>query len=449
MSVVDDKSIFIAMKQDGPFEVEDDLSFHSSFTRHARKWSQAFYKDASLVTKYRAVRSQVFDLLQVEAFNEIPQLIDNPELCLERIDRAYALLANLYGINGNLQEIKNRIREYALSADEVINHLRNKVLADYQSNIEICNEIEATHNPFDLLLIVFNSKYHKKARFEAKRKLVLMGLAGSIDQRERETDIENKFSAFLEFLNHHVWSPELKIGELKTTYLHSHHEVNDFSCTSVRVIDDINEIPEITPGEREKLTLIKRRLFKSSHHDIPVYVTVRKKDAAAKILKLLRKNEKNPAVAVDDELGLMAVLDSISDVKQFVRHLSHAAVNADSIMVLEDISDTLTGGRYHATSEGSSSKTPMLKFFARLGGIRVEFIIHTNQTYLNYRYQRDIAHEEYEVKRIFDSGVAEFLFPKDIYQLDMNLIKKKQLQKSRRLIESADNKFFSMASMGR
>ena len=88
--------------------------------------------------------------------------------------------------------------------------------------------------------------------------------------------------------------------------------------------------------------------------------------------------------------------------------------------------------------------TPMLKFFARLGGMRVEFIIHTNQTYLNYRYQRDIAHNEYEVKRIFDSGVAEFLFPEDIYQLDMGLIKKKQLQKSRIKIEDSDNKLLSI-----
>jgi hypothetical protein len=139
---------------------------------------------------------------------------------------------------------------------------------------------------------------------------------------------------------------------------------------------------------------------------------------------------------VDDELGLMAVLDSVADVKKFVRHLTQAAVRANSVMVLEDISDTLTGGSYNATSQGSSSKTQMLKFFARLGGMRVEFIIHTNQTYLNYRYQRDIAHEEYEVKRVFDTGVAEFLFPKDIYSLDMKLIREKQLLKFRSSIES-------------
>lgn len=438
MSIIDDKSIFIAMKQDGPLAVKDEFNIGQPINSSARNWAKQFCGDPSTVTKYRATRSQIFDLLQIKSFNEIPKLIHNPSMAKRRSERAYALLANLYGISGDLTEIRNRIRGYAISADEVIGYLKNKVLSDYCSNIEISNEIEATQNPVELLLILFNPGYHKKTRFEAKRKLVLMSLAGSIDQRERETDIENKFSFFLNFLNHHVWSPELKIGELKSTYLLSSHNKEDFSCKNVEVIEDGQSALKIKLLEHQKLTLVKRRLFKSKDKNIPIYVTVRKKDSAAKILKLLRKNEKNPAVAVDDELGLMAVLDSISDIKRFVRHLTHAAVDTDSIMVLEDISDTLTGAGYDSVSTGSSKGTSMLKFFARLGGIRVEFIIHTNQTYLNYRFQRDVAHDEYEVKRIFDSGVAEFLFPLDIYQLDMPEIRQKQLEKFRNLIEKGD-----------
>jgi hypothetical protein len=131
----------------------------------------------------------------------------------------------------------------------------------------------------------------------------------------------------------------------------------------------------------------------------------------------------------------MAVLDTISDVKRFVRHLTRSAIKAGSLMTLEDISDTLTGGTRHAGNVGSSSKTPMLKFFARMGGMRVELIIHTNASYLNYRFQRDVAHEEYEVKRIFDSGVAEFLFPGDIYNLDMERIRQALLDQFRWNIE--------------
>jgi hypothetical protein len=77
----------------------------------------------------------------------------------------------------------------------------------------------------------------------------------------------------------------------------------------------------------------------------------------------------------------------------------------------------------------------MFKFFARVGGMRVEFIVHTNRSYLNYIYQRDVSHDEYEIKRIFDTGVAEFLFPKDIYHLNMDNIRERQIKWCRKRIE--------------
>lgn len=436
MSIIDDQSIFIAMKQDGPLRVEDNVIPGKRFSRHSRQWLNSFKQHISVITKYRAVREHIFDLLDITSFDQINGLLDNPEAVERLSKRSYTLLANLYGISGEATEVRSHLKEYALAADNVISYLKQNVLSSYSSHIEISNEIETIHNPIDLLLIIFNNKYHKKARFEAKRKLVLMSLAGSIDQRERETDIENKFANFLNFLNQFVWSPKFKIGELQTAYLFSSHDAEDFACTHVKLLEPQQAMQIDKPGRHEKLTLIKRRHFQLNNQDIPVYVSIRKKNSAAKILKLLRKNEKNPAVAVDDELGLMAVLDSKSDIKKFIQHLTRSALKADSVMVLEDISDTLSGEAYQATSTGSSSKTPMLKFFARLGGMRVEFIIHTNESYLNYRYQRDIAHEEYEVRRLFDSGVADFLFPEDIYSLDMQKIRNQQLAAFRNAIES-------------
>lgn len=435
MSVVDEKSIFIAMKQDGPFAVHDHVLIGHPFSRQNRRWAHIFQHDRQMAAKYRAVRDQIFDLLQVEHFHEIFALTQDTGLRQQRTERAYLLLGNLFGISGGLSEIRGKIHEYLNTADAVITYLKGKVLGPYSPYIEISNEIETSQNPVSLLLTVFDDRYHKKIRFEAKRKLVLMGLAGSIDQRERETDIENKFSAFLNFLNQYVWSPQLKIGELDIAYLHSHHDSHDFSCTDVKVINAQAAQQLDGMGENEKLTLLKRRSFHDNGREIPVYVSVRKKDSAAKVLKLLRKNEKNPAVAVDDELGLMAVLDNINHVQRFVRHLTRAAVRAGSFMILEDISDTLAGNHYKATSVGSSSNTQMLKFFARMGGMRVEFIIHTNQTYLNYRYQRSTSHDEYEVRRLFDSGVTEFLFPFEIYHMDMKQVREKQLQWFRRNIE--------------
>ncbi len=434
ISLLGENSIFTAMLQDGPFAVGEEPPFAHPFSTSSKAWVATLQHDPLLKTKYRAVRNQIFDFLGINNFDEILALLHEKKRRERSRLRSNQLLGNMFGINGSSREVDRHLLDYAHIADDVITALRTKVLAPYSANIEMTNEIGITTHPVDLLLIAFDDRYHQKARFEAKRKLVLMNLAGSIDQRERETNVEKQFADFINFLNARVWSPSLKIGDLEISYLYSRHNEEDFSCREVKVLAE-KEASEISPATGETLTLIKRRRFKDDDREIPIYVTIRKKPPAAKVLKLLRKNEKNPATAVDDELGLMAVLNNISDVKRFLRHLTRSAIRADSFMTLEDISDTLTGGEYKGSATGSSGKTPMLKFFARLGGMRVEFIIHTNRSYLNYMYQREVAHDEYEVKRIFDTGVASFLFPPDIYHLNMMEIRDHQLARFRRLIE--------------
>jgi hypothetical protein len=334
MSLLDEYSIFTTMKQDGPFAVSDGVALRRHFSGETRNWARQFNGDRLLVTKYRVVRAQIFDFLQIERFDEMQQLLVDSACAPRRSERAYRLLGSLFGIAGSTSEIRSKIKEYAQTADAVINLMRDRLLAPYAAYVETNNEIETTHDPVDLLLRVFDNRFHKKARFEAKRKLMLMNLAGAIDQRERETDIENKFYTFLEFLNRNVWSPRLKIGELEASYLLSRHDPADFRCLEVKVItpEARAQLGSLEPDQ--KLTLVKRRQFQDGDRDIPVYVSVRKKDSAAKVLKLLRKNEKNPAAAVDDELGLMAVLDTLSDVKRFVRHMTRSAIQDADAEVL-------------------------------------------------------------------------------------------------------------------
>jgi len=435
MSVIDANSVFTSLQQKGPLAVENSVNLFEPFSRRTRQWVKRLVENRNNVTKYRALRSQIFEFLEVSRFQEINALLHDTQLRADRSKRAYERLGNMFGINGSVREIESRVHEYARTADAVVNALRSKIFKPYASHIATTNEIEVTNDPIELLLIIFNDRYHKKARFEARRKLQLMNLAASIHQRENETEIEEKFLNFLKFLNDFVWSPRQKIGEHDIVYLLSQHADDDFHCLNVKVIGR-DEAATIKPQKGVKLTLLKRRRFVVGNREYPIYVSIRKKPPEAKVLKLLRKNEKNPAVAVDDELGLMAVLDSVADVKVFQKHLTQSASRAHSFMVLEDISDTLTGNREYASSAtGSSSKTPMLKFFARLGGMRVEFIIHTNRTWLNYMYQQDVAHDEYEVRRIFDSGVAELLFPEDIFYLNHEAIRHDMLKLFRQQIE--------------
>jgi len=428
-------TIYALLDQGGPFataEIPPGISIFSPLSRNRA----AELRQKNLVAKYRATRNQIFELLNVDSYQEIQLLIKDGERRRETDRRAYLLLGNMFGIHGSEKEIISRVNSYSQTADSVIRYLNNKVLSRYAPFIEITNEIDIASSPVDLLLIMFDTRYHKKARFEAKRKLILMSLAGSIDQRERETDIETKFAEFLHFLNRYVWSPDIKIGELKLFYLLSHHEPDSFSCTDVRVLNEA-EAAAITPQTGQKLTLIKRRRFRTGGKEIPIYVSVRKKPPEAKVLKLIRKCEENPAVAVDDELGLLGVLDTPAEVKLFQKHLTESAIKAKSFMTLEDITDTLDGSRSHTSSNiGSAPSTPMMKFFARMGGMRVEFIVHTNKTYLDYIYKKDVSHDEYEVKRIFDSGVADLLFPREIYHLDMTAARNQLIRWFRQRIEN-------------
>lgn len=435
MSVISEDSVFTSLQQNGPLAVEDSVCITKPFSPHSRKWAKNLCRERINTTKYRALRSQIFEFLEITNFSQLSELLKQQDKQMHRSQRACLLLGNMFGLNGSTREIEARVSEYARTADAVVNSLKAKILKPYASFVDTTNEIEVANDPVTLLLIMFNDRYHKKARFEARRKLVLMNLAGSIDQRERETGIEEKFSTFLHFLNDYVWSKNLKIGEHDIVYLSSQHSEDTFCCTGVKVLS-AEQGQQVQPVKGSKLTLLKRRRFTAGNHDIPIYVSIRKKPPEAKVLKLLRKNEKNPAVAVDDELGLMAVLDSVADIKTFQNHLTRSASKANSFMVLEDISDTLTGStEYRITATGSSPKTEMMKFFARLGGMRVEFIIHTNRSWLNYMYKRDVAHDEYEVKRIFDSGVMELLFPKDIFKLDHQVIRNDMIRRFRRNIE--------------
>jgi 5-methylcytosine-specific restriction endonuclease McrA len=436
MSVLNEKSVFTSLNQKGPLATPAVIDLNRPFHSPIRSWVRRLRQSELNVTKYRALRRQVFEFLDISSFQDIATLLSDSESRESSSRRACMLLGNMFGISGTELEIRSKVSDYGRTADSVIKSLQNRLFAPYSSHVAMTNEVEITSDPVDLLLMMFDDRYHKKARFEAHRKLSLMSLAGSIDQRERETSIEEKFSQFLTFLNNHVWSSNLKIGEHDIVYLLSQHEATDFRCTNLQVIRK-EEAPDISLGKGMKLTLLKRRRFQAGNRELPIYVSIRKKPPEAKVLKLLRKNEKNPAVAVDDELGLMAVLDSAGDVKVFQNHLTQSASKADSFMILEDISDTLTGGIYASTATGSSTKTPMLKFFARLGGMRVEFIIHTNESWVNYLYQREVAHDEYEVKRIFDSGVAELLFPQEIYFLNHQTVRNNMIRLFRKQIEES------------
>ncbi len=427
-------NIFKVLEQSGPFATEEIVPRFNHFSPYSRCLSRKLRK-YRLTTRYRIVRDQIFEFLNVKSFAAILDLIDDQERREATSHRAYELLGKMFGLEGNRQDCKAIIANYSKTADGVIRYMQRSVLAPYASYFEMNSKVDTINNPVELLLIHFDDRYHKKARFEAKRKLVMMSLTAAIEQRERETRIEDKFARFLDFLNSFVWSQKAKIGEREPAFLLSHHSAEDFSCRDVCVLP-WEQAANLPDGPRTKRTLVNRLWFHLDKEKIPIYVMVRKKEPVAKVLKLLRKGEESPDIAVADELGLMGVLDTSREVRIFQRHLVESATRAGSFLTLEDISNTLEEDTLFSGNSGSCAKTPMLKFFARMDGMPVQFLIHTNKSFLNYTYQRDVAHNEYEVRRLFDSGVINLLFPQDIYLLDPSTIRDDLLYRFRMQIET-------------
>lgn len=385
-------------------------------------------------TEYRAIRNQLRELLGIRSFAEIPELIADPQRRAETNKRALKLIGNMYGIEGTEREVEERITQYGKGANRVIDYIRKEPLKSFAPHLEMVNEVQATHNPFDLLLITFDRRYHQRARFEAKRKVVLMGLAGSIDQREREVRTQEQYTNFVNFLRDYVWSEELLIGESEPVYFKSTHDPQSFACTELEVLSQ-EDAQDTKLEPNQKSTFARRRSFTVNGHQIPIYVTPRPKELESKIIKLLRKGSENPAIAVEDELGLIGVLNSVADIKRFEEHLMTSAAKAGSLMKLEDIHDTLKAPG--ASNNHSSSELRMYQFFAKMGGMRIEFMLFTPQAYIDYLYRKGVAHSEYEVRRIFDSEVVELLFPQDLYGLDPESMKAKTIEDARKQIESS------------
>lgn len=405
-----------------------------------RKISQSGWRNASSSdrAKVRLAANEYFQLLGVQGMRDIPQLLQDPQEQAKRSAETSRRLGKMWGIEGNEEEVRGKIEGFGKLANRTRSMVEAQLPPD-MAEIGMVNKIQATNDPFRLGLIIVDDRYDQKARFEAQQKLILMRLAGAIDQREREMNISQKYSQFNDFLEEHVWSSKMKIGETDLVYFLSTHDPKTLECSDVTVLNP-QQRQDLKLRPNQIITPLRRRRIELDGKEIPVYATLREKTPESKILKLLRKGSNNPAEAVDDELGLMAVFDNKSDVKRFTQHLGKSASQGvDTMLLFEDVEDSLNGGMHAPKSPGSSPYVEMYKFHARWGGMRTENILLTNTGYLNYLYRDGVSHEEFELRRLFDAGVIEFLYPSSICNYNPEEMREQALNRSRRITRASIN----------
>lgn len=129
MGVLSDQSIFAAMRQNGPFAVSDDICLGRPFSADNRRWVRRLCADRVQVTKYRAVRGQIFNLQQVDSFDAVSRLLDDASMRKHTSDEVGRLLGNLFNIDGDLWQVRTKLREFGATADAVIDYLRRRILS--------------------------------------------------------------------------------------------------------------------------------------------------------------------------------------------------------------------------------------------------------------------------------------------------------------------------------
>lgn len=396
-------------------------------------------------TQWEQRRAFLFQALEVSSDADLLELIHNTKERRRRVEGNYPMLGRMYGIEGKKAEVKRTIEGYGSLADATVQRAKSKVLGSKAGKFEMTNEVQSTNNPFELMLMAADNRFDKKVRFEAVRKLMLMDLIASIDQKERRLNTVAQFDKFIAFLDEHVWNPKQKKGASTPGYLISQHdEAHGFVATKVAFVDEKEgDQMLILPGQ--KRTALRRRSFLVPQGDgekeIFVYASERRKLIEDEALKLVRGGAENPDIVIEDQLGLEVVFDNESHLRLFMRHLHESAKRAGSFMAIEDLEDSLNNGTGHnGTSEGSSSKLRMRKFYIKMNGMRVEIILHTNETYVNSLYAEQVAHKEYEVNRFFrdNKGVpsaAKQLFPEYVYGQDLDSIHEQLTYEVRRSLQ--------------
>lgn len=406
-----------------------------AFKRLASYFEQ---NDAELV-QHVSDLDLICTLLKVSSPSEIVSVITDDRKKAELRGRINSKIATTFGLDGKESQKTAKIALYAQTADRFIDsYLRMGVLEPFSQRIDITEEVRGTDSVIDLLSIMFDPTYSERARFEAKRKLTLMQLAAELDMRDRRIEELSQNRAerekrrtgeqgdpFVRFLDTHVWKTQGLRANPGQIIIVSKHKADDYSCIGTEEVteDQLTQVAKrITNNKPQKsgyyfrVTYLPQRTFELDGEEVPVSFSSRpKKDFLSSMAKLFRKGKYNPEAGIEDMTGWMFVVRNRNDAIDLKRHIEAAGRRNGSLVFTETTEDTSNGGIYSAENAGSSSDLHQLKYDALIGGRRIEIIILDYKNYLDYYNKDGLAHEEFELTRLVESGAFEGLFPKSIY----------------------------------
>ena len=139
MTINNNNTIFYLLDQQGLFRTNQKPPDSRIFAgKQGREWVKKLF-DMRLETRYRTVRNQVSEFLNVSTYLDLRTLIMDENLRQQASKRAFVLLGSMFGLEGTEQEVTAKIENYGNIADHVIRYLKCNMIAHYGPYIEMTN----------------------------------------------------------------------------------------------------------------------------------------------------------------------------------------------------------------------------------------------------------------------------------------------------------------------
>ena len=445
---------FDLLDQDGHFRIPEP-AFKS---KERRTWRASLTIGEKI--EFGTLKNNVLELFGVKSLPEIRDVLIDPTRREERTIEAYRIIARRFGIQGSDEYIKGKIEGVVMPDGERVGfhptaikeRARLATTIAKPRAFELSNNVATTTNVLELLGMVFFGE-SKQIRFEAAKILDGMETAASADRIRRQEEtarfLASPHTRTAEASQEGSDKKDLDITEIggileryfygsnpptESTLLLSRHSPDDFRCIGVqRVPDKQARIARYKrPPKGHLYTELPERTIQLDGEEILAYTTVRRKSLESTVTKGKRKGTKNLRKAVEDAIGMRVVVQNTNDIPQVHDKLVEAFKAAGYSFTLLELEDSLSGGSFSAKNPGSSEKLRVVKIIAEIGPWLVETQYQNHEAFIDSTAQDGVSHKEFELSRLYDSGVPQHDFPVNIYGQPLEKVRDARISEIRR-----------------
>lgn len=340
----------------------------------------------------------------------------------QKINILVFALRDIFGARGKSSEIYRRLNEALRRAQEFLKDLIAKIPVCFYGSLNSDGDI-AEEEDF-IALLIKRQHFLEKLRvdpdgplartkeFEARRLILLAIILFNLEIHARKLQLNGvSLQSITAYLERKFFTKDF--SEPKTI-IAFHNPDDDFRVECWYFEEDLPEVLPLKKGWVRKEYRLVFRKFCWQGKTYLVYFSCRTKTPTSHLLKMLRKDIRDPHSSALDFRGFKLVF---LDGKALAAGLDK--LNED-VFYFPGVTWKLEDGRhFRETVNSFSAKSfKVKKFVTTLGGEPVEIIVETLVNHINgIASQGEENHELYRCRQLIHSGLP-LVFPKEIYGID-------------------------------